>query len=110
VDAIKVKTDGLNFTGTDVKATLDGEEVTPTAASKTGYKLASDGLDSVVIETGLNARQALSVIAASAAGVLDGAATEEITMSAAGVPATNRITATVDENGNRSAVTLSPPT
>lgn len=109
-DAIKLKTDGLNFTGTDVKATLDGEEVTPTAASKTGYKLASDGLDSVVIETGLNARQALSVIAASAAGVLDGAATEEITMAAAGVPATNRITATVDENGNRSAVTLSPPT
>lgn len=31
----------------DVKATLDGEEVTPTAASKTGYKLASDGLDTV---------------------------------------------------------------
>lgn len=47
VDAIKVKTDGLNFAGTDVKATLDGEEVTPTAASKTGYKLASDGLDSI---------------------------------------------------------------
>jgi len=27
VDAVKVKTDGLNFTGTDVKATLDGEAV-----------------------------------------------------------------------------------
>lgn len=40
-DAIKAKTDGLNFTGTDVKATLDGEEVTPTAASKTGYSLAT---------------------------------------------------------------------
>ncbi len=24
---VKTKTDGLNFTGTDVKATLDGEEV-----------------------------------------------------------------------------------
>lgn len=47
VDAIKVKTDQLNFTGTDVKATLDGEEVTPTAASKTGYALAANGLDSI---------------------------------------------------------------
>ena len=27
LDAIKVKTEGLNFTGTDVKATLDGETV-----------------------------------------------------------------------------------
>jgi len=27
IDAIKAKTDGLNFTGTDVKATLDGETV-----------------------------------------------------------------------------------
>mgnify|MGYP001588246579 CR=1 FL=1 len=31
----------LTFTGSDVKATLDGEEVTPTAASKTGYALTS---------------------------------------------------------------------
>jgi hypothetical protein len=45
LDAIKAKTDGLNFTGNDVKATLDGEEVTPTTASKTGYALtATTGL------------------------------------------------------------------
>lgn len=45
LDGVKAKTDGLNFTGTDVKATLDGEEVTPTAASKTGYTLtATTGL------------------------------------------------------------------
>ena len=37
--AIKTQTDKLSFTGTDVKATLDGEEVTPTTASKTGYSL-----------------------------------------------------------------------
>jgi len=48
VDAVKTKTDQLNFTGTDVKATLDGETVTvATNNDKTGYKLASDGLDSV---------------------------------------------------------------
>lgn len=57
VDAIKAKTDGLNFTGTDVKATLDGEEVTPTAASKTGYSLttapptAGEIADAVLDET-----------------------------------------------------------
>ena len=48
IDAVKAKTDGLNFTGTDLKATLDGEEVTPTAASKTGYALSATGLDLVV--------------------------------------------------------------
>lgn len=40
--AIKTQTDKLSFTGTDVKATLDGEEVTPTSASKTGYALTSE--------------------------------------------------------------------
>lgn len=36
VAAIKAKTDQLNFTGTDVKATLDGETVTLAAAVHTG--------------------------------------------------------------------------
>ena len=40
--AIKTQTDKFSFTGTDVKATLDGEEVTPTTASKTGYALTSE--------------------------------------------------------------------
>lgn len=40
VDAVKVKTDQLNFTGTDVKATLDGEAVAVgTNNDKTGYEL-----------------------------------------------------------------------
>lgn len=39
-DAVKLKTDGLNFTGTDVKATLDGEEV----------DLSSDALDNINAE------------------------------------------------------------
>lgn len=38
VDAIKSKTDGLNFTGADVKATLDGEEVVTDSASRTASK------------------------------------------------------------------------
>jgi hypothetical protein len=35
VDAVKVKTDQLNFTGDDVKATLDGEEVRTDSTSNT---------------------------------------------------------------------------
>lgn len=47
VDAIKVKTDQLNFTGTDVKATLDSEQVTvATNNDKTGYGLANDAITS----------------------------------------------------------------
>ena len=42
VAAIKAKTDQLNFSGTDVKATLDGETVTVgTNNDKTGYALTS---------------------------------------------------------------------
>lgn len=80
-----------------------------TNGDKTGYKLASDGLDAVTVEAGLNARQALAVIAAESAGVLAGATGTSITFAGAGV-ATNRITATVDAFGNRTAVTVSPPT
>jgi len=50
IDDIQTKTDQLNFTGTDVKATLDGEEVTPTTASKTGYALAANGLDAITAD------------------------------------------------------------
>jgi hypothetical protein len=84
-------------------------DVLTSNSDKTGYSLAAAGLDSVVIETGMNARQAMSVIASASAGVLAGAATTTVTIAAAGVSATNRVTATVDSSGNRSAVTLSLP-
>jgi len=38
VDSVKLKTDGLNFDGDDLKATLDGEEVTTDAASREASK------------------------------------------------------------------------
>lgn len=42
IAAIKAKTDNLSFSGTDVKATLDGEKVTvATNEDKTGYSLTS---------------------------------------------------------------------
>jgi len=76
---------------------------------KTGYRLSSAGLDSVVVEAGMNARQALSVVASASAGKLEGADSTTVTIYAANDPATERIEATVDANGNRSAVTLSLP-
>jgi hypothetical protein len=79
------------------------------AGSKTGYTLAAAGLDSVVVETGVNARQALSPILAAAAGVVSGADTTSIVIKGGNV-ATTRIAATVDADGNRSAVTLTLPT
>jgi|GEM_PF-4157229 len=46
VGQINEDTKNLTFTGTDVKATLDGETVTVgTNNDKEGYKLAADGLD-----------------------------------------------------------------
>ena len=77
--------------------------------TKTGYALASDGLDNVVVETGVNARQALAIISAALAGVLSGAATATITIKALKNDGTTRISATVDSDGNRSAITATLP-
>ncbi len=78
--------------------------------TKTGYSLAAAGLDAVVVEVGVNARQALAVIGAATAGKgtgLDGSTAVYYAMSN---PATTRITATLDGEGNRSVVTLAVPT
>jgi len=48
IDDIKSKTDGLNFTGTDVKATLDGESVVTDSASRTASKADVSNLDATV--------------------------------------------------------------
>lgn len=53
---IKAATDGLNFTGTDVKVTLDGEEVVTDAASRTASKAIVAGLsthDAAAVKTAL---------------------------------------------------------
>ena len=56
------------------------------------------------IETGLTPRQALRLIAAACAGKLSGAATTSVVIRNAVQDSKDRITATVDTNGNRSAV------
>lgn len=82
--------------------------------------LTAKGLDNVTVEpavgggTAVNARQALAVHGAFAAGVLSGAnanqTTQNISLQALGNPTVNRVVATTDANGNRSIVSLTLPT
>jgi hypothetical protein len=80
-----------------------------TNQDKSGYSLAAAGLDAIVVEPGINARQAFAPILAALGGVVSGAGTGTITIRGANNAATTRITATTDGAGNRSAVTLSLP-
>jgi len=70
----------------------------------------ADGLldRSDAVESGVTPRQALRAFGAALAGILSGAAGTTVTIKGIGQAAdgTTRITATVDANGNRSAVTL----
>lgn len=75
---------------------------------KSGYALASSGLDAIQVESGVNARQALSPILAACAGVIAGAGTGVIVIKG-GNSSTTRITATTDNAGNRSSVALTLP-
>ncbi len=92
-----------------------------------GVVLAANGLDSVLIESGitasssltndsgtrltaLNARQALAVLASACASIATGANGTTVTYWTAGNPSGNaRITAEVDSFGDRSMVTLNVP-
>lgn len=58
------------------------------------------------VETGLTVRQALRLITAISAGKLSGAATTTIVIRNAVADDKNRISATVDSSGNRSAITV----
>ena len=71
-------------------------------------KLTPDGLDAILVEAGVNVRQAFSPILAASAGVLLGAGTGTIVIKGGNVALT-RITASTDNAGNRTAVTLTLP-
>jgi ActR/RegA family two-component response regulator len=85
---------------TEVAAIVSALAALPTANANADALLdRSNG-----IETGLTLRQALRLISAASAGKLSGAATTTVTIRNVG-DTKNRITATVDADGNRSAVT-----
>jgi hypothetical protein len=79
--------------------------------NRSGFKLAADGVDLVVVETGVNLRQAIAVIGAAAAGKGSGLDTATATYYAMGASGTStaRIVATTDASGNRTATTLTLP-
>lgn len=100
---------GLDAAATRAALGLASANLDTQLALRTGFKLASDGLDAITVETGVNLRQAASVILASTAGVLSGAATSTVTIKGGNV-STTRITAQCDTDGNRTSVTLAIPT
>lgn len=67
--------------------------------------LAAQVLDLEDVETGLTVRQSLRLIAAATGGKVSGAAGSTITIRNAVADSKDRIVATVDANGNRTAIT-----
>lgn len=97
---------------------LSGFQMTArTVSDKSGYVLSDLGLDPVIVESGtqaanasgVNARQMLAVIGASAAGRLSGAGTTTVRIDGAAVSGTTRIVATVNASGDRTASLLTLP-
>lgn len=88
--------------------TTTPDNTTTFAILPRSQRLAAAALDSIVIETGVNARQAIAVIGSKLAGKRSGMATA--TNVYKGLDnTTTRITETTDSDGNASAVTLSLP-
>ena len=91
-----------------VVAGVTGPVTVATVLDKSGYSLASGGLDAILVEPGVNVRQAFSPMLAALAGVVSGAGTGTIVIKGANTT-TTRVTATVDSVGNRSTVILALP-
>jgi hypothetical protein len=81
----------------------------PTLDSSLRGQLAANGVDAITIESGLNLRQATSIVASSYGGVLEGAPTQTILIHACNNPGIIRIVAATDRFGNRESVTLNIP-
>jgi hypothetical protein len=62
-------------------------------------------LDQELVETGMTVRQTLRLLAAAMGGKVSGAGTGTITFRSAVADDVDRIVATVDGSGNRTAVT-----
>ena len=98
------------FTTTPITTISGISVIARQVTDKSGYTLSASGLDTIPVESGMNFRQAQSIIAAGAGGQLSGAGTSNITLDGANVSGTNRVTANCDASGNRSIITLTLPT
>lgn len=109
-DAIEVDTQDLQAR---VPAALVGGRIDASVGAMQADTISSSALSAAavdeildeVIEGSVTLRQALRLVIAALGGKLSGAATSTITIRDLG-DAKNRITATVDGDGNRTAVTL----
>ncbi len=103
----KALTDKAGFSlAADQSAVTVGTVTTLTNWSKTGYALSTAGIDAIlddVIEGTLTLRQATTLIHAACAGKSSGGGTATLIFRDS-ADAKNRITATVDADGNRTAV------
>lgn len=94
-------TDTLTASGT-LAAAID---VASTGDALTAAQVSADLLDSQLVETGLTVRETLRICVAALAGKVSGASGTTITIRNTADTA-DRIVATVDSSGNRTAVTL----
>lgn len=86
--------------------TSSGTTITDETLSSSGIAVASDGLDAVLVD-GVAMPTAFQYIAAATAGKVSGAGTgTEVFVGIDG--STDRISATVDASGNRTAISLDP--
>lgn len=102
------------WSGTQVNVFSGTRTITAINLDKSGYILGATGVDLIQVESGsigsgVNMRQAISAIGASAAGRLSGAGTVAVRMDGLSVSGTTRITAVVDASGNRTSVILNLP-
>lgn len=92
----------------NITGNLSGSVGSVTVVSdKTGYRLSATGVDDIhdeVVDGSLTARQSMRLLNSSAFAKLSGAATTTVTIRDAG-DTKDRITATVDADGNRTAIT-----
>lgn len=106
-DTLDVQVTGM---GANVitSAAINTDAITSTGlAASAANEIADAAFDRAdAVETGLTLRQSLRLIAAAAAGKLSGAATTTIVIRNAVADSKDRVTATVDSDGNRSAITL----
>lgn len=109
VALVKAKTDNLPSDPADqsaVEAAIDAAETAILAAIPTAAQNAAGLLDlSNGIETGLTPRQAFRLMVAAMAGEISGGGTTTIVIRNAVADSKDRITATVDAQGNRTAIT-----
>ncbi len=90
---------GVQLKSNSTSLNLTGTFTTPTAA-----QIAAEILDTQLVETGYSIRKGFKLMLAALAGKVSGAPTTGVVIRNVG-DTKNRITATVDANGNRTALT-----